>query len=164
MKTPLLFLSDARGIYIPRDFAKCIKVDALKGVSSEDLDLLRNGPDEELYWDVWTDVLDNATVEDNGVTYFLYQDGDLWLIPQGMEWNDERGCWEWPFEGVSFTGPTCWASYLLNGDATGLSDEEREECDRAAQGLGNCVDAIEIGFVSRPDYGLAGHCCEFRFM
>jgi hypothetical protein len=28
----------------------------------------------------------------------LYQDGDLWLIPEGMQWNDETGFFEWPEE------------------------------------------------------------------
>ena len=27
------------------------------------------------------------------------------------------------------TGAACWASYLINGDASGLSDEERELAD-----------------------------------
>ena len=69
-----------------------------------------------------------------------------------------------PFDGESFTGPSAWASYLVNGDASGISDEEAREADAASEGLGNCVDAIECGFMHRPDYGMAGDCCEYRFM
>lgn len=160
-----LFLSDSRGVYIPRDFAKSIKRDCVKNVSPDEWQTLEAGPDADSYWDVWSDVLDFAEITDpvTGVVYTLHQDGDLWLIPQGMEWNDSRGCWEWPFEGESFTGPACWASYLVKGDASGLSDEDRAQADAASAGLGACVDAIEIGFKHRPDYGLAGDCCEYRF-
>jgi hypothetical protein len=26
----------------------------------------------------------------------LHQDGDLWLIPVGMEWSDEQDAYVWP--------------------------------------------------------------------
>ena len=104
---PILFLSDSRGIYIPRDFARSIKCTCLSGVSEADLDYLALGPggclDDvqepqegesvrgEYYWETWDNVLNNAVVTDNGQKYVLYQDGDLWLIPQDWEWSDEEG-------------------------------------------------------------------------
>lgn len=30
---------------------------------------------------------------------------------------------------VSITGPACWASYLVNGDASGIDTTEREHAD-----------------------------------
>ncbi len=69
-----------------------------------------------------------------------------------------------PFEGESFTAPAIWAPYLLNGNAEGLEDYEIEEADAAADGLGTCVDAIDVGFISIPDHGMAGECCEYRFL
>jgi len=34
--------------------------------------------------------------DNNGVKFTLHQDGDLWLIPQGMEWSDENETFQWP--------------------------------------------------------------------
>jgi len=110
----LLWLSDARGIYIPRDFATSFvdRAKAVSGVSEEDWAILEAGPDHELYWDNWTDVCEYATATDeNGIEYFVYQDGDCWLIPKGMEWSDSGDCWQWP------------------------SDEEEEECDDLADDI-----------------------------
>lgn len=38
------------------------------------------------------------------------------------------------------TLPTWWASYLVNGDASGLEDGEQEEIDRRTSGIGRCVN------------------------
>ena len=96
----LLWLSDSRGIYIPRDFAESFvdRDKSVKGVSSEDWEILEFGPDHDLYWDTWTDVCENAVVTgENGIEYFVYQDGDCcWLIPKGMEWPDRGDCFQWP--------------------------------------------------------------------
>jgi hypothetical protein len=34
-------------------------------------------------------------VDRAGNKYTLHQDGDLWFIPVGMEWDDVEG-WIWP--------------------------------------------------------------------
>ena len=107
----LLWLSDARGVYIPRDFANSFadRAKSVKGVSDEDWAILEIGPDStddagnfvpnESYWDVWTDVCDNAVVTDeNGHKYTVWQEGDCWLIPVGMEWNEETDGFDWPDE------------------------------------------------------------------
>lgn len=94
----MLWLSDARGVYIPRDFAASFKDIALSisGVSPEDWAILED-PDHEWYWDTWDTVCDNAIVTDeNGDKYRVYQDGDCWLIPAGMEWNDEKDFFDYP--------------------------------------------------------------------
>ena len=92
----ILFLSDARGIYIPRDFARSVDRDQVNGVSEEDWEILEAGPDHELYWDAWSDVCDNARVTEptTGVVYTVYQDGDCWLIEDGAE-LDEAGEQGW---------------------------------------------------------------------
>jgi hypothetical protein len=98
-----LWLSDARGVYIPRDFAASF-VDRDKnvtGVSKEDWTCLETGPtpENEWYWEAWQSVCDNAKVTDeNGAIYTVYQDGDCWLIPVGMEWNEENEFFAWPNE------------------------------------------------------------------
>ena len=89
MKAIILILSDARGIYIPRDFLTDsdneIDVDhcAAWGLTSDNFQhwMLATEPDSEGYWDAWQWVLDNAKfTDDKGNVYRLHQDGDLWGI------------------------------------------------------------------------------------
>ena len=79
----ILLLSDARGIYIPRDFAQDFNfdVDGWQGVSTEERIILLD-PDHEDYWEVWHIVLSNAYYFDKptGRIYHLHQDGDLWAF------------------------------------------------------------------------------------
>jgi hypothetical protein len=79
----ILLLSDARGIYIPRDFIREVLPECLSGVSDWARATLADGPDAEGYWDAWSDVCDKARVTDpkSGTVYTVYQDGDCWLIP-----------------------------------------------------------------------------------
>lgn len=98
---PMFWLSDARGIYIPRDFASSFidRDKHVSGVDADDWAVLEAGPDHELYWDVWTGILDyqNVTITNVvGQKYFPHQDGDLWLIPEGMVWDGENDIWTWP--------------------------------------------------------------------
>lgn len=83
MEAIVLILSDARGIYIPRDFV-CddyneIDVDHCEawGIKLEDAAILQN-PDNDGYWDAWNNVLSYAEYNHNGDIYRLMQDGDLW--------------------------------------------------------------------------------------
>jgi hypothetical protein len=96
---PLLWLSDSRGVYIPRDFACSFnnRSKDVTGVSEDDWSVLEAGPHgSEYYWEVWQEVCDNATVTDvDGIVYTIYQDGYCWLIPQGMELHDD-GHFFWP--------------------------------------------------------------------
>ena len=95
---PLLWLDDHRGQYIPRDFARSFvnRASAVSGVSDDDLAILEAGPDGEAYWDVWEDVCNNAIVTIGGARYRVYQDGDCWLIPDGMEWSENTDTFVWP--------------------------------------------------------------------
>jgi hypothetical protein len=96
---PIFWLSDARGIYIPRDFANSFsnRHRIVSGVEADNWAVLDAGPEHELYWDTWSDVCDNAIVTNkNGIKYRLHQDGDLWLIPEGMVWDDNKDFWAWP--------------------------------------------------------------------
>ena len=98
---PMLWLSDSRGQYIPRDFAASFSDRAkhVIGVSDEDWRILEAGPEHDQYWDAWQDVLKNARVtNEDGVIYTLYQDGDCWLIPIDMDWSDEANFFVWPEE------------------------------------------------------------------
>jgi hypothetical protein len=76
--------------------------------------------------------------------------------------------WENTPEGfVDFTLPEYWASYLINGDASGLEDSELAEIqiwEKSQTGLGGCVDCSESEFCRSNDANaLAGNCSKFRF-
>lgn len=90
---PLLWLSSARGVYIPRDFVQSFADwTVVHGVGAKTKAILEAGPDHEWYWEAWEDVLNNATVIDlAGNEFSVYQDGDCWLIPEGMEWSEDAG-------------------------------------------------------------------------
>lgn len=96
----LLWLSDARGQYIPRDFATSFadRAKDVSGVADKDWEILEAGPDHEWYWEAWSSVCDSCVVTDDkaNVKYSIWQDGDCWLIPEGMEWSDSEGCFVWP--------------------------------------------------------------------
>ena len=75
-----LLLDDCRGIYIPRDFAINFDIEEW-GISEEDAKILLAGPDHELYWEAWDDVLRSAEYTDpNGKIWYLMQDGDLFAV------------------------------------------------------------------------------------
>lgn len=79
----ILYLSDARGIYIPQNFAEQTFRHCVTGVTDDDWRILLAGPDHEWYWEAWENFCNNATVTspESGKQYRIYQDGDCWLIP-----------------------------------------------------------------------------------
>lgn len=82
-----LLLSDARGIYIPRDFTQICDLKAwhIKGVKRA-----LSKPENENYWDTWQHVLDNAYFTKDGYTWRLYQDGDLFAICDELMTDNEK--------------------------------------------------------------------------
>lgn len=90
----LLYLSDARGIYIPQNFAEQTRRECVTGVSESDWQCLLIGPEpsNEWYWEAWQSVLNNAVVTDptTGTAYNVYQDGDCWLVPADAIWQSEE--------------------------------------------------------------------------
>ena|SRR6266404_1081532 len=92
----ILWLADHRGRYIPRDFANSFadRAKIVSGISDKDWSILESGPDHEFYWDTWDTVCSDAIVTDeNGYRFKLYQDGTLWLVPEGMEWFGDDFVW-----------------------------------------------------------------------
>lgn len=83
LENAILYADSSRGVYIPQWFAESIKRDCARNVSNEEFAILESGPDHEFYWDVWSIVEQNAIVTNpvSGIAYYLYQDGDLWLVP-----------------------------------------------------------------------------------
>jgi len=76
-----LLFDEASGIYIPQRFAKEIYRGDVSGVANYEYDILEQGPEHEDYWNVWTDVLDNARLHGYKSEYYLHQDGCVWAVP-----------------------------------------------------------------------------------
>lgn len=88
---PNLVLSDSHGCYIPHLWcADVTEADAERlGLSWWDVQQCQAGPDAEHYWEAWDGILrDCAMTDDNGVTWRLYQDGDLWEVAEGYEFPE----------------------------------------------------------------------------
>ena len=77
-----IFADSSRGRYIPQYFAETVNRKFVTGVGEDDYKVLEAGPDHEHYDDAWIGVLDNASITNpKGGKYHLYQDGDLWIVP-----------------------------------------------------------------------------------
>jgi hypothetical protein len=99
MDAIVLILSDARGIYIPRDFLTDQYNETAWehcnawGLTKENLACWQEAlkPDDDYYWEAWNWVLENAKYTDkDGSVYHLYQDGDLWGLCYDKMTNEEK--------------------------------------------------------------------------
>lgn len=89
---PRLVLLDSHGVYIPQLWCAGITADeaAQIGVSLWAIETCQQGPDADSYWDAWIEILDSATMTDDaGTVWRLWQDGDLWELPDGFEFPDD---------------------------------------------------------------------------
>lgn len=70
---------------------------------------------------------------------------------------------------LSYTLPACWASYLINGDDSGMSYPDKTQCAtflaREGLSLSGFVDCGESYFAAHNDSGnmLAGDVCQFMY-
>ena len=68
---------------------------------------------------------------------------------------------------LTATAPEHWASYLVNGDDSGLSPEDKAQADKFAAWLGGgIVKCKDAGFMHTHDAQricgtLAATCCEY---
>lgn len=96
MKEVELLVDDHHGVYVPMVFAQVYNSpENFKNYDeiSKDLEFLANevnNPNEiENYWYAWEDVERTAIlVFSDGSLGYLYQDGDLWAIPNDL--TDEQ--------------------------------------------------------------------------
>jgi hypothetical protein len=98
---PIYFISDHHGVYIPKMFAEFFDTSSykLEGVGEEELKILKAGPEEEDYWDVWESVERcGIVIDDKQIRNRVHMDGDCWLIPEGMEWDHNTCTWFYPGE------------------------------------------------------------------
>ena len=93
--TAILIADSHHGQYIPQLVYKCEIDNKLwdwSELSKEDLQALKEGPDNEWYWEAWNNALDIIKISYEGKTYKLYNNEDLWAVPDGdysdEEWDD----------------------------------------------------------------------------
>lgn len=79
-----VLIDSSWGIYIPQVFVEREDPEAW-GLTDEEVAVLKSGPDHPAYWGVWEDVVDGATLEEDGKVYRLFEDGDLFLIEEGED-------------------------------------------------------------------------------
>ena len=87
---PALVLGDHNGIYIPQLWCSGIDQEeaALFCIDWEDVQTCQVGPGHDCYWEAWHAIERSASWTDQqGITWYLHQDGDLWAVPEGYEWE-----------------------------------------------------------------------------
>jgi hypothetical protein len=75
-----LLVSDSHGVYVPQAFREKFDLALWDGIRDNEIEAIEAGPDHEWYWEAWNDILNSATYTQDGDTYRLWQDGDLWAI------------------------------------------------------------------------------------
>lgn len=170
MSAVIHFLSDARGVYIPRDFVTDEYNDVAEshcaawGIKSDDTEILAAGPEHEFYWETWDDVLDYAEFTDeNGDKYQLYQEGNLWGICHARMSMEERQNFGFDLEPpdgwILFTIGDHFLSALHYGDYSGLEDDEIAALESFVQLNGDEIgDSCDAGFDECEITGTRGNC------
>lgn len=87
----ILLFDGARGIYIPQNFAEEMILSKWQNVDQEQIDILKQGPEHELYWQIWDEITQNAVhVDDNGYEWRLHQDGDVWVYCEKLMTAEQK--------------------------------------------------------------------------
>jgi hypothetical protein len=90
---PVLAISDCHGRYIPQLWCADLDQDQAVAIGANwtDVETCMYGPDHEWYWEAWEAILDDVSMTDeNGTKWILYQDGDLWEVPEGFDFDREE--------------------------------------------------------------------------
>ena len=91
MPTAIEILFDSsRGQYLPKAFGEDCQ--HWSGVTQEEFRILRKGPANVHYWDVWNDVLNNAYYieEASGRKFQLHHDGDLFAYCEAEMTEEQK--------------------------------------------------------------------------
>ena len=89
MNTIRCILDGCFGIHIPKSFVvSCDHEELIKsGASVDDIAIVRSGPDHEHFWEAWDNILRDVSWEEDGHTWTLHQDGDLFEVRDDHEWE-----------------------------------------------------------------------------
>ena len=93
----ILFADGAYGIYAPQRFVERLNRDkvTIEGFCPDSWRAVKAGPDHEWYWEAWEDITQNCTFVSNetGAEYYIYQDGDVWLVDKTAEAGVDHELW-----------------------------------------------------------------------
>ena len=81
MENMFCLIDANRGIYIPRIFAQRYGSACIKGITKIDIDILLQGPDNDYYFDIWDEVVNEVEFLFDGQLCTLFEDGDLFAVP-----------------------------------------------------------------------------------
>ncbi len=87
-KAVQLLLDESRGHYIPQKFAENFR-DWL-GIHEEDRAILLQGQSHPEYWAAWEIVQECAYWREDGKTWHLWHDGDLWAYCFDLMTQEEK--------------------------------------------------------------------------
>jgi hypothetical protein len=71
---------------------------------------------------------------------------------------------------ATFTAPSVWAPYLINGDSSGLDKQDIDHCHIWLDDLGlcraDCVDCVDAGFcrITTANVAIAADCQVYAFL
>jgi hypothetical protein len=82
-----LAVSSSYGIYTPQTFVEWYGDKS--NIEPEDKEILLAGPDHDLYWETWLDVVIDCEITFEGKQYYIEENEDLWLVEEGtvIEWQ-----------------------------------------------------------------------------
>lgn len=93
---PILAVVDSWGVFAPRRFVELYGEYIESNLWADSVDVVRQGPGTEDYWESWEDIESRGVVHMDGSWFRIHQDGDIWIIPEGMEWDDDSQWFVWP--------------------------------------------------------------------
>ncbi len=88
MKKELSLLVDSHhGIYsaqiLAQSYGKYLQIDRTE------LNILKAGPDDDNYIETWAAIDGCEIIDESGEKYFIWQNEDIWAVPDGWEWSEE---------------------------------------------------------------------------
>jgi hypothetical protein len=85
-----ILISSAFGIYIPGYFVRNYDMTQWSGIDQDDIDCVMEGVENPHYWDAWDNIVANAKYMENGNTWRLMQDGDLFAYCYDLMTEQEK--------------------------------------------------------------------------
>jgi hypothetical protein len=97
---PIRWVDGRHGGEVPRRFARSFRnrAEQVEGVDDENWARLERGPGDQYYLYAWIAVAAAATVTLGTARYCVRQldEGDVWLVPVGMAWDEDTQRFVWP--------------------------------------------------------------------
>lgn len=89
MEKELSLLVDSHnGIYsaqmLAKWYGKYLQIDQTS------IDILLAGPDDGNYLDTWSEIDGIELIDESGEKYFIWQNEDIWAVPDGLEWSEDE--------------------------------------------------------------------------